>query len=585
MPPGGVRRPSTRSTRAASRTRTATASATSAASSSKADYLAGLGIDAVWLSPFYPSALADGGYDVDDYRDVDPRLGTLADFDDMVAALHAAGSRSSSTSCPTTPRTGTPCSRPRSRRRRARRSATATSSATDSARTASCRPADWDSCFGGLRVGAGRRRAVVLPLLRDRAARLQLGQPRRARRVPEDPAVLVGSRRGRLPDRRGALVSSKDLPDRAAHARPSSTRWTPPPDSTRSGTATTCTRSTPSGARSSTSTTRRAPRSPRPGSQRAERRARYATPEGLGQAFNFDLLEADFDAAQFRSIVTDNLAQSAATGSVVHLGALEPRRRTARHPLRACAAQRERRPSRAPRGSSRAARPTRSTSTAASRRALAATLFMLGLPGSAYLYQGEELGLHEVGRDRAAKTGRIRRSSAAPTLDRDGLGRDGCRVPLPWTSEGPSFGFGADGSAHLRSRHGSPTISVEVEDADPASTLNLYRRALRCGTSCRRARPGVDRDRPRRRAALRPPERLAGRDELRHRAVPGRRRVRSCWVRSRTAACRARPRSGCRAEAHRTRARRAPPSPVCRKTERGGRRARRVAPDPRGDTP
>ena len=44
-------------------------------------YLAALGVDAVWLSPFYPSALADGGYDVDDYRDVDPRLGTLDDFD------------------------------------------------------------------------------------------------------------------------------------------------------------------------------------------------------------------------------------------------------------------------------------------------------------------------------------------------------------------------------------------------------------------------------------------------------------------------------------------------------------------------
>ncbi len=60
---------------------------------SRVDYLARLGVDAVWLSPFYPSALADGGYDVDDYRNVDPRLGTLADFDAMVAALHAAGIR------------------------------------------------------------------------------------------------------------------------------------------------------------------------------------------------------------------------------------------------------------------------------------------------------------------------------------------------------------------------------------------------------------------------------------------------------------------------------------------------------------
>ena len=59
----------------------------------KADYLESLGIDAVWLSPFYPSALADGGYDVADYRDVDPRLGTLADFDELVAALHSRGIR------------------------------------------------------------------------------------------------------------------------------------------------------------------------------------------------------------------------------------------------------------------------------------------------------------------------------------------------------------------------------------------------------------------------------------------------------------------------------------------------------------
>jgi len=58
---------------------------------SRLDYLVGLGIDAVWLTPFYPSELADGGYDVIDYRGVDPRIGTLADFDAMVAAFHARG--------------------------------------------------------------------------------------------------------------------------------------------------------------------------------------------------------------------------------------------------------------------------------------------------------------------------------------------------------------------------------------------------------------------------------------------------------------------------------------------------------------
>ena len=60
---------------------------------SKIDYLASLNIDAVWLSPFYPSALADGGYDVDDYRDVDPKLGSLADFDEMLNKLHEVGIR------------------------------------------------------------------------------------------------------------------------------------------------------------------------------------------------------------------------------------------------------------------------------------------------------------------------------------------------------------------------------------------------------------------------------------------------------------------------------------------------------------
>ncbi|MFT8357554.1 glycoside hydrolase family 13 protein [Bifidobacterium aquikefiri] len=58
---------------------------------SKMDYLHELGIDAIWLSPFYPSHLLDGGYDVDDYRNVDPRLGTMADFSDMVQAAHSRG--------------------------------------------------------------------------------------------------------------------------------------------------------------------------------------------------------------------------------------------------------------------------------------------------------------------------------------------------------------------------------------------------------------------------------------------------------------------------------------------------------------
>ncbi|MDI3339313.1 MAG: alpha-amylase family glycosyl hydrolase [Sphaerobacter sp.] len=60
---------------------------------SRLDYLAWLGVDAIWISPIYPSPLADGGYDVADYTDIDPRFGTLADFDRLVAEAHRRGIR------------------------------------------------------------------------------------------------------------------------------------------------------------------------------------------------------------------------------------------------------------------------------------------------------------------------------------------------------------------------------------------------------------------------------------------------------------------------------------------------------------
>ena len=56
-------------------------------------HLAWLGVDAIWLTPFYPSPMADGGYDVADHCDVDPRFGTLSDFDDLLAHAHELGLR------------------------------------------------------------------------------------------------------------------------------------------------------------------------------------------------------------------------------------------------------------------------------------------------------------------------------------------------------------------------------------------------------------------------------------------------------------------------------------------------------------
>ena len=107
---------------------------------SRLPYLRDLGVDALWITPFYTSPQHDHGYDVADYEDVDPLFGTLADADALVATAHQLGLRVVSTWCPTTPRASTCGSRPRSPASPARRSGRATCSATARVPTATSRP-------------------------------------------------------------------------------------------------------------------------------------------------------------------------------------------------------------------------------------------------------------------------------------------------------------------------------------------------------------------------------------------------------------------------------------------------------------
>jgi alpha-glucosidase len=104
---------------------------------------------------------------------------------------------------------------------------------------------------------------------------------------------------------------------------------------------------------------------------------------------------------------------------------------------------------------------------------------MLALPGSAYLYQGEELGLEEVevAPEHRQDPAYLRQKDAAP--ESTWVGRDGCRVPIPWAGERPPYAFGPGGDqpwipqpldwAHL---------TVEAQEKDDQSTLAFYRRAL-----------------------------------------------------------------------------------------------------------
>ena len=105
------------------------------------------------------------------------------------------------------------------------------------------------------------------------------------------------------------------------------------------------------------------------------------------------------------------------------------------------------------------------------RRARAAIMILLALPGSTYIYQGDELGLQEGDLPLEVLEDPMATRS---TTDK---GRDGCRVPLPWTPEGPSYGFGSH-VGHLPQPDWFGSYAVRVQERAPDSTLNLYRRAL-----------------------------------------------------------------------------------------------------------
>lgn len=430
---------------------------------SRVGYLRDLGVDAVWLSPFYPSALADGGYDVDDYRDVDPRIGTLAQFDEMRAALHAAGIRLVVDIVPnhTSNRhvwfrealASPPGSRARERYvfRRGRGA------------HGELPPSDWTSTFGGPAwepVGDGEWylhlfapeqpdlnwaddevRADFLTTLRFWADRGVDGfRIDVAHALAKDLAEPLPSQADLDADIWGGahpLQDRDEVHDIYREWRQVFDEYDPPRTAVAEAWVP------------------------------AHRRSRYASPEGLGQAFNFDLLEAEWDAESFATVVDRNLALAHESGasSTWVLSNHDVVRHATRYAV--------------PTGTDLVAwlktdgTDPRPDVERGLRRARAATLLTLALPGSAYLYQGEELGLPEVADlpDDVLQDPTFLRSRGAQK------GRDGCRVPLPWTADGPTLGFG-DRQAHLPLPDRFRSLAVDGQEVDDASTLQLYRRAL-----------------------------------------------------------------------------------------------------------
>ena len=212
---------------------------------------------------------------------------------------------------------------------------------------------------------------------------------------------------------------------------------------------------------------RRLRAAPRPGrrGQPARRRdaASYTRPDELHQAFAFAFLAAPWDARGLAEAAVDAARRQRRHRRLDDVGRREPRRRRAS--------------------------PTRYGGGAQGRaRARAALLAVLGLPGAAYLYQGQELGLPEV------DVPEDRRQD--PAWARNGVSRDGCRVPLPWTAESAGgHGFSAEATREpwLPVPDGWGPLSVEAQSGDEASMLALCRRALRIRAQLHRERRGVGR--------------------------------------------------------------------------------------------
>jgi alpha-glucosidase len=443
---------------------------------SRLRYLADLGVDGVWINPWYPSPMADAGYDVADYRDVEPRFGTLAEGEALVAEAHALGLRvfldivpnhSSSEHAWFRAALASPPGSPQRARYLFRDGRGAGGDEP---------PNNWQSVFGGpawTRVTEpdGRPGQWYLHLF-------DAGQPDFDWSNPEVRAEFEDVLRfwfdrgvdGFRIDVAHSLTKEPGLPDlteadgellhgsevfnhphwdrqdvhdvyRAWRALADS--YDPP-------------RVFVSEAWTATLT----------------RMVAYVRPDELHTTFDFHFCATPWDAEALRRSVTESLDAVGSVGApatwvlsnhdvVRHVSRLARVAQTGgREALEA-------QPDEAERYGGLDLALGR-------RRARAAALLMLALPGGAYVYQGEELGLEEV----FDLPDELREDPVFRRTGGELPGRDGCRVPLPWATSGPSLGFGP-GRSWLPQPASWAGLSVQAQDGDPGSMLSLYRRALR----------------------------------------------------------------------------------------------------------
>lgn len=419
---------------------------------SRLPYLRDLGVDAVWLTPFFPSPMADHGYDVADYRGVDPLFGTLEDFDALLADAHRLGLRVVIDIVP---------NHTSSRHTWFREASAAPSGSAQRDRyvfrpatPGDAPPNNWTSVFGGpawsrVDTRSGHAGDWYLHLFAPEQPDLNWRNAEVRREFEEVLRFwLDRGVDGFRVDVAMGLFKAAGLPDEHGQARepdregfvPASPHWGQPEVHDVYRRWRRILDSYPGGRIAVAEAWATGP----------EDLARYVRPDELHQAFNFAWLKAPWSAAAFREVVDDSLAATSLVGATTTwvMSSHDEPRHVTRY----------------------------GGGVIGLRRARAAALTTLALPGSAYVYQGEELGLPEV-------TDLPDAALQDPIWRRSGYrrrGRDGCRVPIPWNGERPPYGFTRDGvRPWLPMPEGWATLSATTQARDPASTLSLYRSALR----------------------------------------------------------------------------------------------------------
>jgi len=434
--------------------------------------LAELDVDAVWLSPFYRSPQRDAGYDVSDYCDVDPLFGTLDDFDAMMAEAKRLGLRLIVDLVPNH------CSDQHAAFQAAL-AAPADGPERDMfifrdglGESGELPPNNWQSHFGGpawTRITEPDGTAGQWYLHLFDSSQPDFNWDNDAVHAEFERVLRFWLDRGvsgfRV-DVAHALVKAPGLPAWGGRADGNSSDGFPGHEAPMFG-------------QPALHDIYRAWRrilaeygpdrilcaeanvDPLP------RLADWVRPDEMHQAFNFPYLHAGLDPHRMRRVVTESLNALDAVGAPTTW--VLSNHDVVRH------ATRFGYDGPAPRdGDGIGPADPQPNAELGRARAAAATMFMLGLPGGAYLYQGEELGLPD-GIDIPDH------QRQDPTFGRTGgerLGRDGCRVPLPWRAGEPNNGFGSGADPWLPQPESFGALARDTQAASPSSHLNLYRNML-----------------------------------------------------------------------------------------------------------